>query len=201
MLSDRRVPPRGLRAANPAVSMATEAIVRHCLEPDPARRYQTVRDLQEDLDRHLHDLPLKHTPEPSLAERGRKWVRRHPRLTSTTSVAVILGAVLLLAAFIVHRGQTLARQGKRALALADAREALLLDPTPEMKYQVAGIYALTSKQNAEDKLQALHLLSSALRAGAGLEWVDDDHDLDPLRGDAEFKRIVAAAKALQGRPR
>jgi tetratricopeptide (TPR) repeat protein len=98
------------------------------------------------------------------------------------------------------RGILLARQGKRDLALADAREALLLDPTPEMRYQVACIYALTSKQNADDRVQALHLLSSALRAGAGLEWVKDDHDLDPLREEDEFKRVVAAAQALQEGP-
>jgi serine/threonine protein kinase/tetratricopeptide (TPR) repeat protein len=110
MLLDRRVPPLGLRVANPAVSAATEAIIRRCLEPDPARRYQTARDLQEDLERHLHDLPLKHIPEPSLSERGRKWVRRHPRLSSTTSVALILGTILiLLAAFIAQRGRALAR--------------------------------------------------------------------------------------------
>jgi tetratricopeptide (TPR) repeat protein len=99
------------------------------------------------------------------------------------------------------RGILLARQGKRDPALGDARKALELDPSPLTLYQVAGIFALTSKQNVEDRVQALHLLSSALRAGAGLEWVDDDHDLDPLREDADFKRIVAAARALEVRPR
>jgi tetratricopeptide (TPR) repeat protein len=98
------------------------------------------------------------------------------------------------------RGILLARQGKRDPALADAREALVLDPSPLTLYQVAGIFALTSKLNADDRVQALHLLSSALRAGTGLEWVDDDHDLDPLREDAEFKRIVTAARALEVRP-
>jgi serine/threonine protein kinase/tetratricopeptide (TPR) repeat protein len=110
MLADRRCPPPRLCRANPAVSPAAEAIVRRCLESDPARRYQTARELQEDLNRHLHDLPLTHTREPSLRERGRKWVRRHPRLTSTTSVALSLGAILvLLAAFLAQRSQVLAR--------------------------------------------------------------------------------------------
>jgi tetratricopeptide (TPR) repeat protein len=97
------------------------------------------------------------------------------------------------------RGILLARQGKRNQAVADAREALLLDPSPRTQYQVAGIYAQTSRHNAADRVQALHLLSSALRAGASLDRVKDDHDLDPLREDAEFQRVLAAARALDGR--
>jgi len=110
MLEDRRKSPPSLCRANSAVSPAVEAIVRRCLNPDPARRYQSARDLHDDLERQLHDLPLKHTPEPSLRERGRKWVRRHPRLTSTTSVGVLLGTLLVaLTASFVVRGQRLDR--------------------------------------------------------------------------------------------
>jgi serine/threonine protein kinase/tetratricopeptide (TPR) repeat protein len=96
MIEDRAPLPPRLRPQNPAVSPAVEAIVRHCLEPDPGRRYQSARELQEDLERHLKDLPLRHAGEPSPRERARKWVRRHPRLTSSTGVAV-LAAVLLVA--------------------------------------------------------------------------------------------------------
>jgi serine/threonine protein kinase/tetratricopeptide (TPR) repeat protein len=95
MLVERAGPPPRLRAFNPAVSPAAEAIVRRCLEPDPARRYQSARELQEDIERHLSHLPLKHTPEPSLGERLRKWGVRHPRLTSGTSVAVLAAAMLI----------------------------------------------------------------------------------------------------------
>jgi serine/threonine protein kinase len=77
----RRQPPPSLRAANPAVSPAVEAIVRRCLEPDRERRYPSARALAEDLDRHLDDLPLRHTREPSRCERLSKWARRHPCLT------------------------------------------------------------------------------------------------------------------------
>ena len=35
----------------------------------------------------MANLPLKHAPEPSTRERASKWARRHPRLTSSTSVA------------------------------------------------------------------------------------------------------------------
>ncbi len=95
MIADRRREVPWLRPLNPQVTPAVEAIVRRCLEPDLEQRYQSALELQEDLDRHLKDLPLKHVPEPSVRERARKWVRRHPRLTSLTSIA--LAAVLLLA--------------------------------------------------------------------------------------------------------
>jgi hypothetical protein len=36
----------------------------------------------------------------------------------------------------------------------------------------------------------------ALKAGYGLEYVDTDPDLNPIRDDAEFVRVVKAAKAL-----
>jgi tetratricopeptide (TPR) repeat protein len=72
------------------------SIVRHCVDPDPSRRYQTARELQEDLHRQLDNLPLRHAFDPSLRERAGKWARRHPRLTSSTSVGLV-AAVLLLA--------------------------------------------------------------------------------------------------------
>ncbi len=117
MVRDRRGPLPGVCCWNKAVTPAVESIIRHCLEPDLDRRYQNARQLKEDLDRHLEDLPLRHAPEPSLPERARKWRRRHPRLASTTTVAVVAG--LLIAALV---NVVLAR-GVR-LAEVDARDSL-----------------------------------------------------------------------------
>jgi serine/threonine protein kinase/Tfp pilus assembly protein PilF len=90
----RRMP--GVRCRNPAVSPAVESIVRYCLEPEPSRRYQTARELHEDLQRQLDHRPLRYASEPSPWERLRKWTRRHPRLSSSTGVGV-LAALLILA--------------------------------------------------------------------------------------------------------
>jgi serine/threonine protein kinase/Tfp pilus assembly protein PilF len=130
MIEDRRPPPPRLRPWNPAVSPAVEAIVRHCLEPEPGQRYQTARELQEDLERHLKDLPLRHAGEPSPRERARKWVRRHPRLTSSTGVAT-LAAILLLAlgGLFAWRQERLARlEAAESLHRfrAEVREAQIL---------------------------------------------------------------------------
>ncbi len=110
MIEDRlRMPPR-IRDHNPAVSPAVEAIIRRCLQPRPEHRYQTARQLQEDLERHLKDLPLYHTWEPSLRERAQKWARRHPRLTTFTSVAALATIIVLsLAVLFILRGERLAR--------------------------------------------------------------------------------------------
>src|SRR5262249_37951040 len=82
MTEDRSHPPPKLRPWNRSVSPAAESIIRHCLEPDPARRYQSAEELRDDLLRQLKDFPLRHASEPSPRERLRKWVRRHPRLAA-----------------------------------------------------------------------------------------------------------------------
>ena len=110
MIEERSAPPAGLRERNPRVSPAVESIVRHCLEPDPDRRYQSAADLREDLDRHRADLPLQHAPEPSTRERMAKWSRRHPRLTSSTTVAILIGSLALgIFAGFLARAEKLAR--------------------------------------------------------------------------------------------
>jgi serine/threonine protein kinase/Tfp pilus assembly protein PilF len=124
MIDERRGRPPGLRAINPRVTPAEESIVHHLLDPDPLQRYQSSRDLHEDIERQLADLPLKHAPEPSMAERARKWARRHPRITSGTSIALMCGAVVLgLAVLLFLRGQRLARLEAYA-TLAQFRERL-----------------------------------------------------------------------------
>jgi serine/threonine protein kinase/Tfp pilus assembly protein PilF len=76
-LETRLGPVPRLRDVNPAVSPAVESLVMHCLEADPARRYQSARELHEDLTRQLASRPLRYAPNPSAAERIRKWTRRN----------------------------------------------------------------------------------------------------------------------------
>jgi eukaryotic-like serine/threonine-protein kinase len=117
MIQARQGPVPNLRTKNRAVSPAVEAIIRRCLDPDPTRRYQEARHLAEDLQRQVDNRPLRHTPEPSVRERVGKWARRHPRLTSTTTVAA---AALVLIASLA--GGLVARQHR--LERLEARESL-----------------------------------------------------------------------------
>jgi tetratricopeptide (TPR) repeat protein len=118
MIEERRQPPPGLRRWNPAVSPAVESIVRHCLEPAMGERYQSARELLDDLERQLSHRTLRHAPEPSLRERAGKWVRRHPRLASSTSVGLVAAALLVgLGLLFAVRGYQLARWEERQAAL------------------------------------------------------------------------------------
>lgn len=98
------------------------------------------------------------------------------------------------------RGVLLARLGQRVEAHRDAEEALLRDRSADIQYQVAGIYALTSKTHPEDEKSAFSLLSAALSQGYGLDLLDSDPDLDPIRSRPEFNRLLEAARTLRNQP-
>jgi serine/threonine protein kinase/lipoprotein NlpI len=110
LIADRLGPVPALRTWNARISPAVESIVQRCLSPDPAHRYQCARDLHEDLQRQLDDLPLKYALEPSRRERLAKWARRHPRLTSMTTLGAIAAVLLVvLTAVFLVRQRNLAR--------------------------------------------------------------------------------------------
>ncbi len=58
MIAERSSPPPSALVHRPDISPAVDSIVQHCLAPDPSRRYQSARQLQEDLERQLRDFPL-----------------------------------------------------------------------------------------------------------------------------------------------
>jgi tetratricopeptide (TPR) repeat protein len=95
------------------------------------------------------------------------------------------------------RGVLRARQGDRTGALADAREACKRDSGSETLYQVAGIYALTSRQEPADRAEALRLLAQALLVGYGWDLLETDSDLAPLRNDKQFCALVETARSLR----
>jgi eukaryotic-like serine/threonine-protein kinase len=90
-----------LRHHRQDVPWGLESIVRKCLAPGPAQRYQQADELAADLDALLEDRPLRHAPELSVAERVQKWVRRHPRFASSSLIAGVAAALLLTAGLVV----------------------------------------------------------------------------------------------------
>jgi tetratricopeptide (TPR) repeat protein len=117
------------------------------------------------------------------------------------AIAALDKAVTLYPDFVPARsgrGVLLARLGRREAAHDDARESLRRDSKPFTVYQVAGIYALTSRQHPDDRGEAFRLLQSALTQGVGLDLLPKDRDLDPIRDQPEFRQLVEAARARRG---
>ncbi len=81
--------PERPRPLQPAVGRDLEAIVLHCLEKDPARRYPSAAALSEELRRYLAGEPVVARPIGRLTRTWR-WCRRNPVVTA------LLAAVLLL---------------------------------------------------------------------------------------------------------
>jgi tetratricopeptide (TPR) repeat protein len=96
---------------------------------------------------------------------------------------------------LAGRGVLRARTGQREAAHRDAAAALLRDTKAPNLYQVGCIYALTARTHPEDRREAFRLLWSALKTGFGLDIVDSDADLDAIRTNPEFQRLVAEARA------
>jgi tetratricopeptide (TPR) repeat protein len=126
---------------NGVVSPATNAIVQRCLCADPALRYPSAAELRTDLDLQLRSLPLLHAREPSIRERAGKWVRRHPRMTSATSVTMVAAAlVLALVSMLLARSEE--------LATIDARNQFA---DFEDDFRTAQIMALDAAVDGADK--------------------------------------------------
>jgi eukaryotic-like serine/threonine-protein kinase len=74
-------------------------IVMKAIEKDRNRRYETANELARDVDRYLHDEPVRACP-PTRLYRACKFVRRHKAavlITSATCLAPLVGMAILAA--------------------------------------------------------------------------------------------------------
>ncbi|HSS78556.1 MAG TPA: protein kinase, partial [Thermoanaerobaculia bacterium] len=85
-----------LRQYDPAIPEDLETLVAKCLEKDPVRRYDSARDLAEDLDRFLEGDTILARPA-GWGYRARKRLRKHRALAVVSAAAVL--ALVALGAF------------------------------------------------------------------------------------------------------
>jgi tetratricopeptide (TPR) repeat protein len=85
--------PRAPRRINKAIPTELETVVLKALAKNPDERYATARELADDLERFLKDEPIRAKP-PTLAQKAKKWARRHMPVVATAAVAV--GILLVL---------------------------------------------------------------------------------------------------------
>src|SRR5215210_7090673 len=82
-----------LRRIDPAIPEDLETIVAKCLEKDPARRYESARDLADDRGRLLDGEPIHARPDGWVYRAGKR-LRKHRALAIVSAAAIIALAVV-----------------------------------------------------------------------------------------------------------
>lgn len=134
--------PAALRRHNKAIPRELEIIVQTALAKAPAERYATAQEFADDLRRFLEDRPIRARP-PNLAQRLKKWVKRHRSLTATASLFLVC-VVLVAGGFLIRLEQ------RRAAAVAAA--TVHLHRAELLQEQGRWPEARTALERAEERL-------------------------------------------------
>lgn len=147
--------PRPLRQINRAIPEEIETITLKALRHSPSDRYQTAQEFADDLHRYLNEMPIA-ARNPTLIEKTRKWMRRHPTTVLSMLFAMCFAMILFaIATAVVTRQKSLTQQ---SLQQAERRLATAQAAADEMISLAENEFSMTPM---EETLR-LRLLSSAL---------------------------------------
>ncbi|MEO8269335.1 MAG: protein kinase [Aureliella sp.] len=208
--ADRNIPP------------SLNSIVMKCLATSLDERYPSATEVHEDLQRFARHEVLKHATDRSPVERLQKFVKRHPLLTSTTSIvfAAALALAALVSGMVVVQGrvekleashlasrlqedlpETLAMlrsPGVEAELIQDgiehAREILRRWNDTDGQQQFAStLQLLSDDERAETRQQIGDLCYALAGAEIQLAMLSDDVQRPPLLSDAAQWNLLSAA--------
>jgi serine/threonine protein kinase len=152
--------PAAPRRLNRDIPVDLETILLRAMTKEPAGRYQTAQEIADDLERFLHDQPVR-ARRPSLLQKIAKWHRRHWSVVTATVSMALLG--LAFSAWFFWRGQVQTREQQRqAEALqqrAEDRAELARQALDEM-YEQSRRWFSTEPWGAVDQYKFLTKVSN-----------------------------------------
>jgi predicted Ser/Thr protein kinase len=179
--------PRPLRQIAPATPEDLETIVAKCLEKDPARRYESARELAEDLDRFLDGEPIRARPAGWIYRAGKR-LRKHRALAAVSAAAVlsllVLGALSLRAEWRAReRAQLAQRFGQRIGSFRASMEYVAAQPLHDITPYKRQLEAEMGSIRAEMK-QIGPIAEGPGRFALGQGYLSL-HQYDPTRDELE----------------
>ncbi len=188
--------PTPLRKLDARVPRDLEVVVLKALEKEPKRRYQTMREFVDDLQRFLDYAPVRARPVGPLG-RLRRRARRNP---------VAAGAVALAVLALAGASASLALEARRSASARREETARLT--RAEMAEARSGRERLAEKRGLLPKLEAAVLLEEAAVKPSPPFWstqqgVSSRQDLEVCRQEYEelsWKTLSHLFTALQLSP-
>lgn len=109
--------PRPLRKIDVRIPADLETIVGKALEKNPTDRYQSARQLGDDLRAYLENRPIKAKP-PTLTNRAMKWSQRHIGIVWSAATILLIGmAALTTSTAFIARSLSQVRQALGEVAI------------------------------------------------------------------------------------
>jgi serine/threonine protein kinase/WD40 repeat protein len=164
ILSDDPTPPRRLVRAIPA---DLETVCLKALRKDPRDRYASAQEFADELDRFLHDEPVRARPLSRL-EKVYYWCRRKPTLAGL-SLAITGLMLMVVLASVLGFAQIRLRQAhaQTRKALAGERDARSKE---KRSLYVNDIYMVDRLYRENQLLRARQLLNDTDAEQRGWEW-------------------------------
>jgi serine/threonine protein kinase/Flp pilus assembly protein TadD len=128
--------PRKLRQIDARIPHDLETIILRAIEKNPTERYATAQELADDLQRFLDDRSIR-ARRPTLLQRARKLITRHPTATTVTCAVIFLSIVVATAFLADRRRQRVENNRFLAASIQAARAALESNEVDEARRRLA----------------------------------------------------------------
>ena len=165
--------PPALRKIDRQIPVELETIIMKAIAKNPDERYQSGKEMAEDLERFQRDEPIRARP-PTPAERVVKWTRKHKRTVGTAiSLATVLFVATTITAVVVYGALQDAMANLRrseGLRLV-AHSQLQLDHDPALALTLA-----IEGAKLHEGLEATNALASALDTIRETQTLDDHRE-------------------------
>ncbi|WP_373650255.1 serine/threonine protein kinase [Schlesneria sp. DSM 10557] len=128
--------PRPPQQVNRAIPIELETIVLKAIAKNPAERYATAGEMAADLTRFLEERPIL-ARRPTLFDKLRKWMRRHPAFVRTTLALLVCGTLVLAYGYRRERQRAAEAEARFQLARRAADELIRIaeDELSDMPFQ------------------------------------------------------------------